>query len=167
MTGSAGRLPANGLTACSTRTFATPAGILSFTNQKGNKPLMLFFKVGPNPQEWWGELILSYDRGRSFQSAQRLPEGIDGPVRSKPIRLKDGALLCPSSTEHGDDWRFHFEKLNDGKWSRVEPKQQLFQVIQPTLLNHPDQRIQALYRSKHGAIITNESKERRGKLEHP
>jgi predicted neuraminidase len=120
---------------------------------------MLFFKIGPNPQEWWGELMLSYDRGRSFQSAQRLPEGIDGPVRSKPIRLENGALLFPSSTEHSDDWRFHFEKLNDGEWSRVEPQQQLFQVIQPTLLNHPGQRIQALYRSKHGAIITNESKD--------
>ncbi|MDB4340812.1 exo-alpha-sialidase [Akkermansiaceae bacterium] len=125
---------------------------------EANQPLMLFFKVGPNPREWWGELMLSYDRGRSFQPAQRLPEEIDGPVRSKPIRLKDGTLLCPSSTEHDDEWRFHFEKLNDGKWSRFEPQQQLFQVIQPTLLTHPGQRIQALYRSKHGAIITNESK---------
>jgi len=126
---------------------------------EANEPLMLFFKVGPNPREWWGELMLSYDRGRSFQPAQRLPEGIDGPVRSKPIRLKDGTLLCPSSTEHDDEWRFHFEKLNDGKWSRFEPQQQLFQVIQPTLLTHPGRRIQALYRSKHGAIITNESKD--------
>ncbi len=126
---------------------------------KANQPLMLFFKVGPNPREWWGELMLSHDRGRSFQPAQRLPEEIDGPVRSKPIRLKDGTLLCPSSTEHDDEWRFHFEKLNDGKWSRFEPQQQLFQVIQPTLLTHPGRRIQALYRSKHGAIITNESKD--------
>ena len=126
---------------------------------EANQPLMLFFKVGPNPREWWGELMLSHDRGRSFQPAQRLPEEIDGPVRSKPIRLKDGTLLCPSSTEHDDEWRFHFEKLNDGKWSRFEPQQQLFQVIQPTLLTHPGQRIQALYRSKHGAIITNESKD--------
>ncbi|MDB4666181.1 exo-alpha-sialidase [Akkermansiaceae bacterium] len=126
---------------------------------EANEPLMLFFKVGPNPREWWGELMLSHDRGRSFQPAQRLPEGIDGPVRSKPIRLKDGTMLCPSSTEHDDEWRFHFEKLNDGKWSRFEPQQQLFQVIQPTLLTHSGQRIQALYRSKHGAIITNESKD--------
>ena len=126
---------------------------------EANQPLMLFFKVGPNPREWWGELMLSHDRGRSFQPAQRLPEEIDGPVRSKPIRLKDGTLLCPSSTEHDDEWRFHFEKLNDGKWSRFEPQQQLFQVIQPTLLTHSGQRIQALYRSKHGAIITNESKD--------
>ena len=126
---------------------------------EANQPLMLFFKVGPNPREWWGELMLSHDRGRSFQPAQRLPEEIDGPVRSKPIRLKDGTLLCPSSTEHDDEWRFHFEKLNDGKWSRFEPQKQLFQVIQPTLLTHPGRRIQALYRSKHGAIITNESKD--------
>ena len=124
----------------------------------GDQPLMLFFKVGPNPQEWWGELMLSHDRGRSFKPAVRLPEGIDGPVRSKPLPLPDGSLLCPSSTEHGGDWRFHFEKLGaEGSWSRFEPEEQPFQVIQPSLLSHPGGRIQALYRSKHGAIITNES----------
>ena len=52
---------------------------------EANEPLMLFFKVGPNPREWWGELMLSHDRGRSFQPAQRLPEGIDGPTLKKSM----------------------------------------------------------------------------------
>lgn len=128
--------------------------------EPGDGPVKLFFKVGPNPQEWWGEVMTSYDRGRSFRDRRRLPEGIDGPVRSKPLRLPDGSLLCPSSTEHDDDWRFHFEKLSPaGEWSRFEPKEQPFRVIQPTLLTHPGGRIQALYRSKDGVIITNESKD--------
>jgi predicted neuraminidase len=127
--------------------------------EPGDGVVQLFFKVGPNPQEWWGEVMLSHDRGRSFKEPVRLPEGIDGPVRSKPLLLPDGALLCPSSTEHGDDWRFHFEKLKGGEWSRFEPDDQAFQVIQPTLLTHPDSRIQALYRSKNGVILSNESKD--------
>lgn len=121
----------------------------------GDGPTLLFFKVGPNPQEWWGEVMLSYDRGRSFKPAKRLPEGIDGPVRSKPLRLPGGSLLCPSSTEHGDDWRFHFERLDGDEWQRIEPDEQAFQVIQPTLLSLADGRLQALYRSKHGRIMQN------------
>ncbi|MGI9244966.1 MAG: exo-alpha-sialidase, partial [Verrucomicrobiales bacterium] len=124
----------------------------------GDGPLKLFFKVGPSPQEWWGEMLVSYDRGRSFRDQRRLPEGIDGPVRSRPLRLADGSLLCPSSTEHNGDWRFHFEKLSaTGEWSRFEPEKQAFQVIQPTLLVHPDGRLQALCRSKHGVIVETES----------
>ncbi|MGK0186356.1 MAG: putative neuraminidase [Verrucomicrobiales bacterium] len=126
--------------------------------EPGDGPLKLFFKVGPTPQEWWGEMVVSYDRGRSFRDQRRLPVGIDGPVRSKPLRLPDGALLCPSSTEHDDDWRVHFEKLSAaGEWSRFEPEEQPFQVIQPTLLVHPGGRIQALCRSKHGVIVEAES----------
>ncbi|MEZ5325144.1 MAG: exo-alpha-sialidase [Verrucomicrobiales bacterium] len=126
--------------------------------EPGDGPVKLFFKVGPNPQEWWGEEMTSYDRGRSFRDRRRLPEGIDGPVRSKPLLLADGALLCPSSTEHENDWRIHFEKLKGGQWSRFEPEAQPFQVIQPTLIQQSDGTLQALCRSKHGVVIKTESR---------
>ncbi len=123
-------------------------------------PTLLFFKVGPNPQDWWGEVMVSHDFGRSFHDRRRLPTAIDGPVRSKPILLKDGTLLCGSSTEHENDWRFHFERLTNfdhpelgTSWERIEPKDQPFQVIQPTLLTHADGTIQALLRSKNERII--------------
>jgi predicted neuraminidase len=126
----------------------------------GDGPTMLFFKVGPDPSTWWGELVLSYDGGRSFRDRRRLPEGIDGPVRGKPSLLADGTLLCPSSTEHGDDWRFHFERLVDPahpelgpSWQRFEPAEQPFQVIQPTLLRLADGRLQAMFRSKEERIV--------------
>ena len=126
----------------------------------GGQPTMLFFKVGPDPQSWWGEVVVSYDFGRSFRNRRRLPTGIDGPVRSKPTLLADGTLLCPSSTEHDGDWRFHFERLLDlehpelgTSWQRTEQEQQEFQVIQPTLLTHTDGTLQSLLRSKHGRII--------------
>jgi predicted neuraminidase len=126
----------------------------------GDGPTMLFFKDGPDPQGWWGEVMVSYDYGRSFRDRRRLPAGIDGPVRSKPLLLDDGTLLCPSSTEHDGDWRFHFERLTDldhpelgTSWERIEPQEQPFQVIQPTLLTHPDGTLQALMRSKNERII--------------
>jgi hypothetical protein len=99
-------------------------------------------------------------RGRSFRDRRRLPEGIDGPVRGKPTLLADGTLLCPSSTEHGDDWRFHFERLTNldhpelgTSWQRFEPAEQPFQVIQPTLLKLADGRWQAMFRSKEERIV--------------
>lgn len=128
----------------------------------GDAPTLLFFKVGPNPREWWGEMMLSYDRGRTFRDRQRLPEGIDGPVRCKPILLDDGAtLLCGSSTEY-DGWRVHFEavKLVDGepsnRWMRIPPIHQAdeFNAIQPTFLRHADGRLQVLCRTQEGVIST-------------
>jgi predicted neuraminidase len=126
----------------------------------GDGPTMLFFKVGPDPSTWWGELVVSYDGGRSFRDRRRLPEGIDGPVRGKPTLLADGTLLCPSSTEHDDDWRFHFERLTNldhpelgTSWQRFEPAEQPFQVIQPTLLKLADGRLQAMFRSKEERIV--------------
>ncbi|MCB1226671.1 MAG: exo-alpha-sialidase [Verrucomicrobiales bacterium] len=126
----------------------------------GDAPTMLFFKVGPNPSEWWGEVMVSYDAGRSFRDRRRLPSGIDGPVRCKPLLLADGSLLCPSSTEHGDDWRFHFEVLRDlahpelgTSWARFEPESQAFQVIQPALIRLPDGALGALMRSKNERVI--------------
>ncbi|MGI9474691.1 MAG: exo-alpha-sialidase [Rubripirellula sp.] len=127
----------------------------------GDAPTMLFFKVGPDPRSWWGEMMLSYDRGRSFRERKRLPEGIDGPVRCKPILLEDGSLLCGSSTEY-DGWRVHFEKvgLHGGKisepWKRVGPINDAseFNAIQPTFLRHKDGRIQVLCRTKESVIST-------------
>ncbi|RFC48489.1 MAG: putative neuraminidase (sialidase) [Verrucomicrobia bacterium] len=132
----------------------------------GDGPLHLFFKVGPSPQSWWGELMVSYDGGRSFRNRRRLPEGIDGPVRGKPLPKADGTLLCPSSTEHGGDWRFHFEILENldrpelgASWERHEPETQPYQVIQPTVLTLADGTLRALYRSKNKKIITNHSRD--------
>ena len=131
----------------------------------GDGPLLLFFKVGPSPREWWGEVMVSYDRGRTFRNRRRLPEGIDGPVRCKPILLADGkTLLCGSSTEY-DGWRVHFEstELVDGKlgqhWNRIGPINDgtKFNAIQPTFMTHRDGRIQALCRTKENVIVSTDS----------
>jgi predicted neuraminidase len=124
-----------------------------FQPEKG--PLQLFYKVGPSPSTWWGMLKTSDDAGAAWSAARRLPEGILGPIKNKPIAL-DGVLLCGSSTEH-DGWRVHFERTADqGKtWERTEPVNdgRTFGAIQPALLTHPGGRIQALCRSEQGKIV--------------
>jgi hypothetical protein len=55
---------------------------------------MLFYKVGPSPQTWWGMLRTSTDGGRTWSEARRLPEGIYGPIKNKPVQLADGTILC-------------------------------------------------------------------------
>ena len=133
----------------------------------GDAPTLLFFKVGPDPQSWWGEMMVSYDRGRTFRERRRLPEGIDGPVRCKPILLDDGrTLLCGSSTEY-DGWRVHFEKvhLNGGQpfgaWRRIGPinAAEEFNAIQPTFLEHADGTLQVLCRTKESVIATSFSRD--------
>ncbi len=130
----------------------------------GDAPTLLFFKVGPNPREWWGEMMVSYDRGRTFRDRRRLPEGIDGPVRCKPIMVDGQTLLCGSSTEY-EGWRVHFEsiKLSNGlpvePWTRTGPINDAtkFNAIQPTFLIHSDAnhpRLQVLCRTKEGVIAS-------------
>lgn len=119
--------------------------------QADNGRHLLFYKVGPKPANWWGMLIVSNNQGKTWSEPQRLPEGILGPVRAKPVKLPDGTLLCGSSTED-KGWRVHMEITPDlGKtWSRTEALNngKDFPVIQPTILTYPDGKLQILCRSR-------------------
>jgi len=125
--------------------------------QVKGRPLLLFYKVGPSPQSWWGMMKISEDGGRTWSQPRRLPEGILGPIKNKPIELANGGLLCPSSTEDKKaGWRVHFELTEDWgrSWRRTGPvnRRENFDAIQPTLLTYPDGCIQALCRSRQGKI---------------
>jgi len=126
----------------------------------GDQETLLFFKTGPDPANWWGEVMVSYDRGRTFRDRRRMPEGIDGPVKNKPVLLSNGTLLCPSSTEY-DGWRVHFEMTDDfgETWERVGPINDAskFNAIQPTVLEHPGGRLQILCRSREGVVVSSMS----------
>jgi alpha-L-rhamnosidase len=117
-------------------------------------PLLLFYKAGPRPSQWWGELIESSDGGATWSEPRRLPEGFLGPIKNKPVTLSDSQLLCPSSTEH-DGWRVHMERTPDlGRtWTKTEPLNdgKQFSAIQPTILRFGKQ-LQILCRSKQGKI---------------
>ncbi len=123
--------------------------------QQPSGALLLFYKVGPTPEKWWGMLITSSDGGATWSAPVRLPEGILGPIKNKPILVRD-QLLCPSSTED-DGWRAHVERTSDwGKtWAKTEslPDWNKFHVIQPTILTHDGGKLQMLMRSRQRKIV--------------
>lgn len=128
--------------------------------QPDNGPLMLFYKVGPDPRSWWGMVQTSTDGGRTWGEARRLPPGLFGPIKNKPVRLPNGHILAPSSTEH-DGWRVHFERSEDGgaTWSATPAVNAGHNIaaIQPAVLLLGGNRILALGRTRQGRIFRVES----------
>jgi predicted neuraminidase len=126
-----------------------------FQPKKG--PLMLFYKVGPNPKEWWGMVTTSEDGGESWSNPKKLPDGILGPIKNKPIQLPDGTILSGSSTESkSSGWLVYMEWTEDlGRtWQKsdsLNDKYDFF-AIQPTILSYPDGKLQILCRSKQKRI---------------
>ncbi len=114
-------------------------------------PLMLFYKVGPSPDTWWGMLITSDDAGRTWSKPRRLPDGILGPIKNKPIQLPNGDILSGTSSEHAG-WRVHFERSTDlgQTWTASAPINDGKQIgaIQPSFLVHQDGRLQAVGRTQ-------------------
>ncbi len=76
-----------------------------FRKQDGT--VVLFFKVGAAIPIWKTYFVESRDGGETFTDPQELVPGDcsggRGPVKNKPIRLKDGTVLAPASFE-GDTW---------------------------------------------------------------
>lgn len=123
-------------------------------------PLLLFYKVGPDPAHWWGMLASSDDGGRHWTKARRLPDGVLGPAKNKPVELPDGTILSPSSSED-NGWRLFIERSTDRgrSWQRIGPLATTgnIEAIQPTLLAWPSGKIQLLARSRAGRIVESES----------
>lgn len=124
--------------------------------QVPGKELILFYKEGPAPDAWWGMLKRSFDGGKTWSAAEKLPKDIYGPVKNKAVLLKDGTLLCPSSSED-NDWKLHMEFTRDGgkTWSRTGPLNDgvTTSAIQPSILLLPDGRLQLVCRSENGFIL--------------
>jgi predicted neuraminidase len=105
-------------------------------------------------------LRTSGDAGRTWSEARRLPEGILGPIKNKPVQLADGSILCPTSTETPDAadlWRVHFERTSDlgMTWSKTPDLNDGKKIgaIQPSILIHPNGRLQALGRTRQGKVF--------------
>jgi predicted neuraminidase len=127
-----------------------------------DKTLTLFYKVGPTPRTWWGMARTSRDNGRTWMEGRRLPDGILGPVKNKPVRLADGTLISGSSTESDERpsvWRVHFERSTDGgvTWTKVVPAAAAggasIDAIQPSILVHPDGKLEAVGRTRSGRVF--------------
>lgn len=129
-------------------------------------PLLLFYKVGPNPEAWWGMRRSSDDGGRTWSAPRRLPDGILGPIKNKPVQLADGTLVCGSSVEGlspRPEWQIHFERTTDLglTWERVTVAQPPGSppAIQPAILQRGGDRLQALGRTTIGKLFTTASED--------
>ena len=126
--------------------FRAPDGLLS-----------LYYKVDPNPREWWGMVIHSTDEGKSWSAPEKLPDGILVPIKNKPLTLASGVILSPPSIETKTEvWHARVGRSTDGGkfWEKIAiDPQNPEKVIQPTLLLYPHNQIQALLRSDQSLIM--------------
>ena len=134
----------------------------------GQGTLALFYKVGPTPRTWWGMMRTSPDGGRTWSDARRLPDGVLGPIKNKPVRLMDGSMIAGSSTESDATpsiWRVHFELTRDegATWSIVHPPipntAAPIDAIQPSILLHADGTLQAVGRTRSGRVFDTRSRD--------
>lgn len=123
--------------------------------QPKDSPLILFYKVGPNPREWWGLYVTSLDNGETWSKPVKLPDGIYGPIKNKSVQLNNGDILSPTSTEH-DGWKVQIERSVDlGKtWTSTGDLNDgiKYGAIQPSILFHPNNNLQILARTENSVI---------------
>ena len=125
-----------------------------FKSREGR--LFLFYKIGPNPREWWGMVRTSDDEGKTWSVPQKLPDNILGPIKNKPVQLDDGVILNPSSVETDSTWKVHVERSDDlGKtWEKIQvDSSSNFKVIQPAILFHGGGRLQMVCRSDQDSVV--------------
>src|SRR4029453_588035 len=104
-------------------------------------------EVGPSPREWWGMVRTAHDDGATWSEARRLPDGVLGPIKNKPVLLANGTILSPRSTEslaQPSGWRRHIEPPTDNgrTWTIVRPSAASAgpepDAIQPSILVYWD-----------------------------
>lgn len=127
--------------------------------QPRSGPLHLFYKVGPSPERWWGMVMRSRDGGRTWDGPERLPDGVLGPSKNKPVELADGTWISGSSTENpARGWEVHVERSRDqGRTWEVSgplPCAGALGGIQPSVLTHRDGRLQLVCRTQRKILAT-------------
>jgi len=130
-----------------------------------SKTVFLFYKAGRSPMTWSGYVRRSNDAGRTWGAVEQLPAGLLGPIKNKPIQLKDGSILAGTSVESHRAWACWIERsTDDGRtWRRHGPitvPGHPYGIIQPTLFELGERTILALFRSRGiGSICQAESRD--------
>lgn len=123
--------------------------------------IALFYKVGPNPREWWGEYKISTDEGQTWGQSISLPEGKLGPIKNKPVAVPGGRILYPTSVEYTpDNWKVFIESSRGdlSGWETTEIDNNGFNAIQPTLFLHKHS-LEMLCRTQEGVLAMAESRD--------
>ncbi len=122
--------------------------------KKDDGETVLYYKIGPNPRDWWGVYKTSSDEGKTWSEEIKIPDNLLGPIKNKPVRLADGTILYPSSFETQKKWTLHVESSDQNleNWKKTEIENGDFNAIQPTVFFHPDGKLQMLCRTQEGKI---------------
>jgi predicted neuraminidase len=85
--------------------------------------LWLYYKAGPDTGSWSGARMWSTDEGRTWSKPERLPAGLLGPIRAKPLVLTDGTIVSGSSVEAYKTWAAWIERSTDdgATWKKIGP----------------------------------------------
>ena len=85
--------------------------------------LWLYYKVGPSPSQWAAGRKYSDDEGKTWSAEERLPAGLLGPIRAKPLVLDNGTIVTGSSVEAHETWAAWVERSADGgkTWAKIGP----------------------------------------------
>lgn len=154
--------------------------------QSEEEIVYLFYKTGQPIPRWQTMVMTSRDQGRIWTAPRPLVEGDyggRGPVKNKPIRLKNGAWLAPASIEN-EHWEAFVDITTDqGKtWTKsplvpiertLIPEKNKVQspfpvpefsvrgqgIIQPTLWESKPGVVHMLLRSTQGYIYRSDSQD--------
>ena len=130
-----------------------------------NGEVVLFYKMGYPIADWHTRFITSKDFGDTWSEPRELVAGDvsggRGPVKNKPIKISNGNILAPGSTEKGA-WRCFVDIFDGNEWRKRDIPVELenaekVNVIQPTLWESENGHIHALVRSNIGRIYRSDS----------
>lgn len=132
--------------------------------------ITLYFKVGKTIDDWETWYMTSSDQGRTWTKPRELVKGDKGgrgPVRNKPIRLSNGALIAGASNEKNKVWNAFVDRSEDnGKTWKSTPFLALDRkditgegIIQPTLWESTPGTVHMLLRSSSGYICRSDSRD--------
>lgn len=139
--------------------------------KKPGGTLCLYFKVGLKIADWKTYFVLSEDNGKTWSTPLELVEGDTsggrGPVKNKTLRLTDGRLLAPASSEQNKDWKVFADISDDGgkTWHRSDfverpvRYKKTVAMIQPTLWEDGNG-VHMLVRTNSGFIYRSDSVDR-------
>ncbi len=137
--------------------------------QKLDGTIILYYKHGEKIPDWITRYIVSNDNGNTWSKPETLVPGDNcggrGPVKNKCIRLTDGTVLGPASTEQNKKWipfidisdddglTWHYDSFME----RPKYKGAYVGIIQPTLWESENGKVHCLLRSDKGAIYRSDS----------
>ena len=122
---------------------------------------------GPVARGVVGDAAHEQRRRPDVERGRRLPDGILGPIKNKPVQLADGTILAPTSTESHTEpsrWQVHFERSSDGgkTWTATQALNDgiAIEAIQPSILFHEKiggDKLLALGRTQQGKVFSTSS----------